>query len=252
MKIKPLTPAIGSFFGAAVDMNCDGSIIVVGTKEASPPELWIFVNDGTDNWVETQSFSLGWYCKISSSGDTIITWNITDGVVVIERIDSSINIWTQTYIIGPVIPITENNRNSVILSSTGRRVAIAIRDSSSMCYIYDKQSFWVLSATIYPGFGINGSLSFGASLSFSDDGNTLVVGSSNSLSSGNEQNVQIFTNNNGQWIPKMNIVPIPLITGAYFGGSTSISGNGKTVIVGAPWSSGSENPPVIGGVFIYE
>lgn len=248
-------------FGLSVDVNVDGSLIVVSGISSEPESsIWVFKNDGFDNWVEAQNFletigpiSAGYsYCKISAQGNTIINWSNTV-ITIFERIYPNLDYWEMVSIqinceIYPAI------YNSVDLSSDGSQIAVGSRQQISSNFpnggevkIFTKLAInnWILTTEIptpnnsYMDF-------FGYSVGFSDDAKTLAVGATKN-SSGDEQSVYIYNNNNNQWILKQTIVPTPLITGGRFGESVSISGDGRSLLVGSP-SDGS----IVGGVFFYD
>jgi hypothetical protein len=84
---------------------------------------------------------------------------------------------------------------------------------------------------------------FGTSVAISGDGNTIVVGATQGLNG--DGKAYIFTrSNNGVWIPKGSTLIGPQTLG-YFGYSVAISGDGNTVVVGAPGKYG------IGAAYVY-
>ena len=102
-----------------------------------------------------------------------------------------------------------------------------------------------------PSFGaiISGDR-FGSSLALSSDGNTMVVGTplDNVGSNSDQGSVYLFSKSGNNWILQSQIFASDGLTDDSFGSSVSISGNGNTLIVGAP---GSFQSQIQGGVYVF-
>jgi hypothetical protein len=76
---------------------------------------------------------------------------------------------------------------------------------------------------------------FGHSVAISEDGNTIIVGASSQGGGVGKSSAYIFIRNHNIWTQQAKIPhPKPSDHAMYFGWSVSISGDGNTVIVGAP------------------
>lgn len=88
---------------------------------------------------------------------------------------------------------------------------------------------------------------FGESVALSNDGNTLVVGAPGANDINNAQGAAyIFTRSGGSWVSPYKLVASDGATGDYFGFSVSISADGNTILVGAPYKSSER-----GSAYIY-
>lgn len=74
---------------------------------------------------------------------------------------------------------------------------------------------------------------FGWSCDMSDDGATVVVGEPVQKDA-----AYVFTFSGGNWTQQQKLVGLDTVSGDYFGQSCSISGDGETIIVGAPDKNG--------------
>jgi trimeric autotransporter adhesin len=93
---------------------------------------------------------------------------------------------------------------------------------------------------------------FAWSLSISSDGNTMVVGAPyNKISGKSEQgSAYVFVQHDGKWIPQQKLTALDGSAGDRFGYSASISGDGNSIVIGAPLVNiGSSNDQ--GSVYIF-
>jgi hypothetical protein len=129
---------------------------------------------------------------------------------------------------------------SVSLSSDGTILAIGAVDNNGngnqsghvRVFQYSNLSWTQLGSDID---GENSKDSFGHSVSLSNNGNRLLVGAANNDGSGsNAGHVRLFENINSSWTQIDNDIDGSAIDDR-FGYSVSLSGNGKTIAVGAPF-----------------
>lgn len=124
---------------------------------------------------------------------------------------------------------------TVSLSSAGNVAAIGMNTSTGNVYVYRYTSgSWNLDAII-PSPIVGGG--FGFAVSISGDGNTIVVGSANYSTTGY---VAGYKYTGGVWVGPQtfpqgpNLVSLPTNS---FGRAVSVSGDGNTAVVGAPYYS---------------
>ncbi|VAX00923.1 High-affnity carbon uptake protein Hat/HatR [hydrothermal vent metagenome] len=138
---------------------------------------------------------------------------------------------------------------AVALSGDGNTMAIAApkEDSfnvsvlddnsaidSGMVYIYKKiNNKWQFQQYIKPSL-IQQGAEFGAALALDDTGATLIVGQHIGSSASLTGMAYIFELTNGQWSQIKSFSALKPLANDYFGFSVAISGDGNTVVVGAP------------------
>jgi WD40 repeat protein len=127
---------------------------------------------------------------------------------------------------------TEQLHYSVSISSDGKRIAIGTKHNKVKVY-KETNGFWVQVGATITGGGI-----FGFSVSLSSDGKRLAVGApnqntTNGVGSGE---VKIFQENNGTWSP-IGAGIIGDVNADQSGYAVALSGDGKRVVIGAPYNS---------------
>ena len=102
----------------------------------------------------------------------------------------------------------------------------------------------------YDTFNATAGDYFGSSISLSADGSTMVVGApyDDINSNGNQGSIYIFTKSGPNWILSAKLTASDGIANDAFGSSVSISGDGNTLIVGAP---GSFQTQIQGSVYVF-
>ncbi len=112
---------------------------------------------------------------------------------------------------------------------------------SGAVYIYSKRNDqWQFKTYLKAATIIAGS-EFGSSLALNDDGTVLVVGEwlgNGGISNSGAAYIFALSKNNDKWQQIKKIIPLTPKTNAYFGFTTAISGDGNTIVVGAPGNSG--------------
>ncbi|MCY2940589.1 MAG: Ig-like domain-containing protein [Planctomycetota bacterium] len=91
---------------------------------------------------------------------------------------------------------------------------------------------------------------FGSSIALSSDGNTMAVSAplDNVGSNSDQGSVYLFSKSGNNWILQSQIFASDGIANDSFGSSVSVSGDGNTLVVGAP---GSFNTYIQGGVYVF-
>ncbi len=242
-----------SAYSSIADMTDDGTRIFVGWKPNPSPntrgfaQVYDFVNgdwsqvgdnilgDNTDD----QATRIG---VISGDGTTIAhmggyTNTASTRYCQVRRYQSSTNTWNQ---IGSNIAVGLTNKNAdktdcLAISQNGNIVAIGSnKDGTSSqgavrIYQYNSStnSWSQLGSTL---LGENANDEFGISLSMSDDGTVIIVGSWKADDTGgNDGNARVFEYSNNSWTQVgNNIIPNTSDNDpVYFGNTVRVSGNGK-------------------------
>jgi hypothetical protein len=195
-------------FGAAVSLSDDGNILAVGA----------YREDGADNSLE-------------NSG----------AVYVYEYNDQS---WTQ---MGSTIYANNPDANdlfgkSVSLAADGKTLAVGAHEKDSTdatnsgaayVFIFNGENWQPQGGIIKASTPIQHD-HFGRSVSLNNDGDVLAVGAPSSLSNNGYGGVYVFTLNNNKWIQQGSPIKAKHVGAKdHFGLSISLSGDGKTLAVGA-------------------
>lgn len=227
---------INNNFGSSVKLSGDGTTLIVGATgyDSSKGRVSVYLFDQQD-WNQVGTYFVGSsYDNLPNSVDISYDGNViafstylaykdtiqTGAAYVYQNISGT---WMQR---GDTLYGTVNGEKfgtSIALSRDGTKLICGSltydgnNGKVSSYRYYDSK--WVSMGDLYD----NSADGFGTSISCSDDGLTIVVGSSNK--------VQIYQHSNGLW----NIIG-QYIDGAYgddgFGASTSISSTGSNIVVG--------------------
>ena len=212
----------GQYFGDSVALSGDGNTMAVGAPLESSNATG--VNGGFTG-------------SISHSGAVYVFAN-------------SGGAWSQQAYVKASNPEADDEFGlSVALSTNGNMLAVgAIGKNSAegMTYVFTRNgNDWSQKTMLLPFYPTQ-ACEFGDSVSLSGDGNTLVVGAPfddtestgvNNPVTGTATNagaVYVFTNNGGTWSQQAYVKASNTDAGDEFGLSVSVSGDGKTFIVGAP------------------
>ena len=91
---------------------------------------------------------------------------------------------------------------------------------------------------------------FGSQIALSDDGNTVVVGAPKTDPNAPPGEAYVFTNQDG-WRQVATLTASDSARDNDFGGSVGISGDGQTVVVGAPGATGKNNEGWAGAAYVF-
>ena len=254
--------------GQSVNMSADGRTVAIGARYYTGTYTWqghvkIYTFTG-DRWQqlghdidgEAAGDESGWSVSISADGRTVAIgapYNDGDGNQAGHvRIYTLIgDVWHQ---LGHDIDPGDGQSkfgHSVSISADGRTVAIGADIRSYLEYVkvytlIDDE--WKPLGN--PIFGDRLNDNFGSSVSISADGLTLAVGAPNNDKNGdNSGHVRIYTFNGNAWQQLGQDIDGEAI-GDNSGSSVSISADGRSVAIGAPYNDDNGNSS--GHVRIYE
>ncbi|GAA4891859.1 hypothetical protein GCM10023311_15340 [Flaviramulus aquimarinus] len=242
--------------GESISLSADGTILAIGSSDSGYVKVFenqsgIWSQIGLDIENEIESDSSGKSVSLSEDGSIIAigapknysTGN-NSGHVRIYKNQSGV--WTQigNDIIGEAIE--DESGRSVSISSDGNIVAIGApynNDNgieSGHVRVFENQSgVWTQIGNDIDGQAA-GDLS-GNHISLSADGTTVAIGATgNDWNGNNSGDVRVFKNESGEWIQIGNSI-YGEVEGDEFGGSVSLSADGKTIAIGAPYNDGNGN-----------
>lgn len=243
-----LGEAAGDAFGKAMSLSADGRRVAsagpnndAGGSNAghvrvheyqAASSTWVQVGSDIDG--TTAGEQAGYAISLSGDGKRLVVLSphyvnagYSSGQVKVFQ--ESNGAWTQ---LGNSITgqSTEQLHYSVAISSDGKRMAIGTKHNKVKVF-QETNGFWIQVGSTIAGGGI-----FGFSVSLSSDGKRLAVGApnqntANGIGSGE---VKVFEESNGTWTA----VGAGIAGGmgsAQAGYAVAISGDGKRVVVGAPY-----------------
>ena len=242
--------------GFAVATNQNGSVVIIGAPRndgngADSGHVRIYRNLsgtwtqwGADINGDAADDRFGSSVAISSNGSTIVVgaplWSANNNGRVKVFTNTSGN-WVQ---VGSSIGGSGNNAaagSSVAVSSDGSIVAIGSPTFSTgatnrgAVQVYQNVSgTWTQIGGIIQGSGVE--LRLGSSVALSSDGTVLAVGATGNGTSAYPGRVKIFRNISGVWT-QVGVDLIGTANGDAFGQGLSLSSDGNTVAIGAPYNS---------------
>ena len=250
--------------GASVRISDDGDTVVVASPDyQNKGRVTIYDWDGS-SWAKRGSDidgvsneHLGTEVSISENGNTIAigargTYGSNNGLARIY--DWNGTSWTQrgSTLLGE--SISDFFGNSVSLSNDGNIVAIGGpfddgngTDSGHVRIYAWNGSAWVQRGTDIDGQGANNFS--GESVSMSDDGNTLAIGSPwVQAGDNNKGQVRIYDWNGLSWAQRGSDIDGEAGSSGFFGGAVSLSSSGDSLIVGSGYRQNLRN----GGAEIFD
>jgi hypothetical protein len=189
-----------AWFGYAVDLSNDGSLLAVGAPLKNGPYgtssgvVQVYQNNGVDSWIQLGSDIYG------ITTDEFFGWSVSLG------------------------------------GSTGSRIAIGApvsNDNTGVVRVFD----WDGISWMQVGTDMVGDIPlsrFGESVALSDDGLILAVGARGSAF--DEGSAKLFRENNGQWEVD-NAIFRGKESGEGFGAAVALSGDGGILAIGGPQSN---------------
>ncbi|MDA9781809.1 FG-GAP repeat protein [Schleiferiaceae bacterium] len=253
--------AAGDFSGESVSLSSDGSTVAIGARKNygnAPTAGHVRIYKNTNGtWtqqgadIDGEAFydESGSSVSLSSDGSTVAigAW-LNDGnapmaghVRIYENISGT---WTQ---VGSDIDgeaLGDQSGVSVSLSSAGSTVAIGAWNNdgngsgSGHVRVYNN----VNGTWTQVGADIDGEAAgdrSGHSVSLSSDGNTVAIGAYSNNGNGSDSgHVRIYKNTNGTWTQQGADIDGEY-SGDESGSSVSLSSDGSTVAIGAPWNPGN-------------
>ena len=237
--LKPATVLPGAHFGAAVTINNDGSTLAVG----APDEY-----NGNDVGGSVYVFALGagtWSQLPALKASNTAAFDAFGSAIALSSDGSRLAVGA----LEEKSAATGVNGNQVDRSTNRAGAAYVFTHSTSA---WSQQAYLKASNTA-------ANDAFGIALTFSTDGNTLVVGASGESSAatgvgGNQVDrtasnagaAYVFTSNNSTWSQQNYVKASKVSANDAFGSSVALSGDGNTLAVGAPGESSNA-----GAVYLY-
>ncbi len=264
--------AAGDNSGKSISLSSDGSTVAIGAPYNAgnggySGHVRVYKNNsgvwtqlGADIDGETKYSNLGTSVSLSSDGNTVAIgapWNAGNGSASghVRIYKNSANVWTQ---IGADIDgeaVDDQSGTSVSLSSDGSTVAIGAPNNdengsnSGHVRVYKNNSgVWTQI-----GADINGeeaSDRSGSSVSLSYDGSIVAIGAPANAENGSDSgHVRVYKNNSGVWTQIGTDIDGEEADDQS-GASVSLSFDGSTVAIGAPYNNG--NGSTSGHVRVYK
>jgi hypothetical protein len=251
--------ASGDEFGYSVAVSNDGSTIAVGTNGTSQSanEAYVFTRSGHGyaetgevTGSDTQSGdSFGYTVALSGDGNTLAAgspWhdNLTGAAYVFTQSGGS---WNQVAELTASNGVANDVFGGVVsLSADGKVLGIGAAGVSShvgAAYVFTGSgSNWTQQAELQSSDGTPNEY-FGHQVSVSGNGKTIAVGSQEHGAAGN---AYVFAGKGGSWKQTAEVSGSDSGSGDWFGYSVGLDGNGKELIVGAPFHAGT-----LGSAYIF-
>jgi hypothetical protein len=251
-------------FGYSVSLSSDGSTALIGAhgdddKGGSSGSAYIFTRDGS-TWTEQAKLiasdgasddQFGWSVSLSSDGNTALigaygdddNGSISGSAYIFTRDGST---WTeQAKLVASDGVSSDYFGISVSLSSDGSTALIGayadddpVRGADSgSAYIFTRNgTTWTQQAKLTASDSAGGDR-FGRSVTLSSDGSTALIGSPGDDDKGSASgSAYIFTRSGTTWIEQAKLTASDGAIDDSFGLSVTLSSDGSTALIGAPYS----------------
>ena len=254
-------------FGESMALSTSGNtaLIAGAGNDGGSGAVWVFTRSGS-TWTQQGpkltgsdenaaggSVNFGTSVALSGDGNTALVGgggdnNNTGAVWVFTRSGST---WTQ-----------QGRKLTVIGEPSGgefgSRVALSADGSTALIgdYVQGHGAVWVFTrsgstwtqGTKLTGTGsTSGDIAFGFSVALSADGDTALVGATNSFTN-NTGAAWVFTRSGSSWTRGERLIAAGETGGGHFGSSVALSTDGNTAMVGAPDDSPPKNNPLFNGI----
>jgi hypothetical protein len=253
-KLQANDTAAGNYFGCSVAISDDGLTIAVGSSgnSSSRGSVHIFTKSGSTWTQQTKLIAndgiandqFGKTVAISSDGNTVASGapgNLSSqGAVYIHTRSGST--WSQQ---AKIIPsnVASSDQFGISLDITTNGNMIVAGSSlhnggNGVAYIFTRSgTTWTQQYELIPTDLANGD-SFGYSVTVSNDGSIVMVGSPNSdpgaiSSSGS---AYIFTKPASNWTQQIKLTASNKANQDKFGSSVALAGNGGSAVISAPYA----------------
>jgi hypothetical protein len=270
--LLPSDPQADAYLGNSVSVSGDGNTIVAGAPNwdgtyAGQGKVYIWKWNGS-SWVETGLLAsdpqagayLGGSVSLSGDGNTIVggapVWDgtyIGQGKVYIWKWNGSS--WVQSSLLPDDPQADASLGRSVSVSNDGNTIVAGADYYNNGINIVGKVYRWKWNGSSWEQWAFlseqdQDSTFYGSSVSVSGDGNTIVIGADYWDGTHTSQGkVYIWKWNGSSWVETGLLASDPQ-AGAYLGGSVSVSGDGNTIVAGAPGLVGTYTGQ--GKVYIWE
>lgn len=246
-----LTASDGGYndqFGTSVALSDDGNTLVVA-DESSTGKVYVFTGSAT-SWQEAQQISASDVASIAVSGDgnTIvigcpyIIFPPRSGRVHVFRKVGASWVLNQTLSLSRFISPNIQFGKSVAVSNTGNRIVVGAPDLDK-AYVYDYSGSWNTTQVLGPSGGAGGD--FGDSVVLSGDGQTIGVCDYDYDSA--EGSIFVFEKQSDIWVQDSTLSYPGSASDPMFGKEVTISGDGETIVSGAPGTSSG-----MGSVWVFQ
>ena len=260
-----LTDSVGDgadSFGYSVALSSDGNTALIGVyadtvgANTQQGSALVFTRSGS-TWTQqakltdstgASSDNFGYSVALSDDGNTALIGAYLDDVggnfnqgsaVVFTR---SSGVWTQqAKLTGSSGAVGDFFGESVALSSDGntaliaaRGVDVGVNTNQGAAIVFTRLgTTWTQQAKLTDSTGAAND-SFGDSVALSNDGNTALIGSSNSIvGSIDKGSAVVFTRSGSTWTEQTKLTDSTGASADRFGRSVALSDNGNTALVGA-------------------
>jgi hypothetical protein len=249
-----------SFYGQSIDLNDSGDILAVGSRLTYVNAYVNVYQLSSGSWVQlgstiTQSGAV----KVNSSGNILVTGFITgngggtnSGEVNVYQLSSGS--WVQ---LGSTID-GDNSYDrlgtSVDINPIGDIIAVG---ASTFGTNVGQVKTFILSSgdwVQYGGdlYGDNDNDNFGEVVKINDAGDIIAVSSPNSDENGsNSGSVDIYQLSSGSWVQLGQTLNNQSTSNSNFGEDIDLSGDGNTIVVGAPYHDTPSNNIGLAKVYKY-
>ena len=253
-KLQANDTAAGNYFGCSVAISDDGLTIAVGSSgnSSSRGSVHIFTKSGSTWTQQTKLIAndgiandqFGKTVAISSDGNTVASGapgNLSSqGAVYIHTRSGST--WSQQAKIIPSNVATSDQFGiSLDITTNGNMIVAGSslhNGGNGVAYIFTRSgTTWTQQSELIPIDLANGD-SFGYSVTVSNDGSIVMVGSPNSdpgaiSSSGS---AYIFTKPVSNWTQQIKLTASNKANQDKFGSSVALAGNGGSAVISAPYA----------------
>ena len=263
--LPPVENSLNSF-GNSIAVSSDGNTLAVGQYMGDPTTngagvVYIYVRTGTV-WVEQAKLKVsdasdhfGRSVSLSNSGNDIAIGAIGRAYVFTR----SGTAWSQQ------AQLTASNEtygnafgSSVSISGDGSTVLIGDQTDNTYghlggaAYVFTRSGVnWSQHSKLLP-IDATGGNHFGNSVSINDNGSVCGIGVYLSDEKGTDSgSVDIFKKNGGVWEPAFKLVASDGAIHDSLGYSVSLSGDGKTCVVGARGDSNGGGGPLAGAAYVF-
>ena len=262
-KLTASDAATADVFGRSVSLSSNGDTAIVGARleDTSPSSgngaAYVFTRSG-GSWTEQQKLTasdaesddfFGTSVALSADGNTAIVGatgedtspEVLNGAAYVFTRSGSV--WTQQQkLTASDLESSASFGTSVSLSSDGNTAIVGAdgedtspNTNNGAAYVFTRSgSVWTQQQKLLASDAASGDL-FGVSVSLSADGNIAVIGAWGEDTAPESANgaAYVFTRTGSTWAQQQKLVASDLVTGDYFGFSTSISSDGSIVLIGA-------------------
>jgi hypothetical protein len=271
-KLLASDAASSANFGNSVSISGDGNIIIIGALNATVTAArqgaaYVFTRSGT-TWTQQQILVasdaaetdfFGRSVAISSDSSTVIIGASNDGSVPVAQPGSgSAYIFTrsgaswnqqakltasdaaQGDTLGSSVAISSNG-NTAIISSGNEDTSP--NSNNGAAYVFTRSgTTWTQQQKLLASDAAAEDY-FGESVALSADGNTAIIGAYTEDTSPNTNNgaAYVFTRSGSTWTQQQKLLASDAASSDTFGQSVSLSADGNTAIIGAPFEDASPN-----------